>query len=140
PLVRNVSVRYNYNPDVEDSGPHIATVSVDLLSVELRGTTLEQFTAAWRKEAGPMPSAVSASFGAGGRRGPGGRPIEVKIEGDDLERLEEVSADIREWFAGFDGVFDLSDDLQPGTTQVAVRLRPGAGAMGVTGAMVSTQL
>src|SRR5690606_4469040 len=36
PLVRNVSARFNYNPDVEDGGPHVATVSVDLLSVEVR--------------------------------------------------------------------------------------------------------
>lgn len=140
PLVRNVSARFNYNPDVEETGPHVATVSVDLLSVEVRTTTLDEFTSAWREATGPLPSAVSASFGAGGRRGPGGNAIEIKIEGDDLERLEDVSAEIRAWFAEFDGVFDLSDDLQPGNPQVAVRLRPGAVGTGVTGEMIASQL
>lgn len=139
-LVANVSVRFNSNPDVEDPGPHVATVMVDLLSVEVRGTSLAEFTGAWRKAVGPLPSAVSSNFGAGGRRGPGGNALEVKIEGDDLEVLEQVSAELRAYFEAFDGVFDLSDDLQPGTSQLAVRLRPGASAMGLTGASVSSQL
>ena len=139
-LVRNVSARFNYNPDSEEGGPNLATVTVDLLSVEVRGTTLAAFTDTWRKATGPMPSAVSAAFGAGGHRRPGGNPIEVRIEGDDLARLQEVSAEIQAYFGGFDGVFDLADDLQPGTAQVAVRLRPGAGMMNVTGATVATQL
>lgn len=140
PLVRNVSARFNYNPDVEEPGPHTATVSVDLLDVEVRTTTLEAFTTAWRKEAGPMGSTVSATFGAGGRRGPGGNPIEVRIEGNDLERLGEVSGQIKEWFAQFDGVFDVADDMQPGTAQVAVKLRPDASTVSMTGASVSGQL
>ena len=140
PLVRNVSARFNYNPDVENPGPHVATVSVDLLSVEVRRTTLDEFTTAWRKRVGPMSSAVSANFGAGGRRGPGGNPIEVRIEGDDLSQLKEISAEIQEWFANYDGVFDLSDDLQPGTAQISLKLLPSASALSITGTMVQSQL
>ncbi len=140
PLVRNVSARFNYNPDVEEPGPHTATVSVDLLSVEVRKTNLADFTTLWRKEAGPMGSAVSAAFGAGGRRGPGGNAIDIRIEGDDLERLEDVAADIKGWLSQFDGVFDLADDLKPGTTQVGVKLRDGAGATSITGQTVASQL
>ena len=140
PLVRNVSGRFNYNADVDESGPHLATVSVDLLSVELRTVTLEAFTGAWRKALGPLPSSAAARFTAGGRGGPGGNPIEVRIEGDDLEELEGVAAEIKEWFAGFPGVFDLSDDLQSGATQVRVRLRPGTASTGLTGADLAARL
>lgn len=139
-LVRNVLARFNYNPDVEEPGPHVATVSVDLLSVEVRGTTLAEFTSAWRDEVGPMSSAIAASFGAGGRRGPGGSPLEVKLEGDDLERLEEAASEVESWFAGFSGVFDLSDDLQPGTAQVALKLAAGAGSTSATGSLVAGQV
>lgn len=140
PLVRNVTSRFNYNPDIEDTGPHVATVTVDLLGVEIRSLSLEEFTDAWRKETGPMGSAVAANFGAGGRRGPGGNAIEIRLEGDDLSRLEEVSRDVQDYFSKFEGVFDLADDLQPGTSQVAIRLRPGAATVDVTGAAVSSQL
>lgn len=140
PLVRNISGRFNYNADVDEAGPHLATVSVDLLGVEVRETTLEEFTAAWRKEAGPLPSSVSARFTAGGRGGPGGNPIEVRIEGDELEELEAVAAEIQRWFAGFPGVFDLSDDLKSGATQVRVSLRPGSGSTGVTGTLLASRI
>lgn len=139
-LVRNVTARFNYNPDIEDTGPHVATVTVDLLGVEVRSLSLEEFTAAWRKEAGPMDSAVAANFGAGGRGGPGGNAIEIRLEGDDLSQLEDVSRDVQEYFSKFEGVFDLADDLQPGTSQVAIRLRPGAATSRVDGAAVSQQL
>lgn len=140
PLVRNVSARFNYNPDVEDGGPHVATVSVDLLSVEVRDTTLDEFTTAWREAVGPLPHAISAHFGAGGRRGPGGNPIDIRIEGNDLQQLEEAATAIKDYFNGFAGVFDLADDLQPGSPQIVVRLRPGAASSTVTGAAVASQL
>lgn len=140
PLVRNVVARFNYNPDVEEPGPHVATVSVDLLSVEVRRTTLADFTAAWREEVGPMSSAIAASFGAGGRRGPGGNPIEVKIEGDDLDLLREAAKEVQAWFAGFAGVFDLADDLQRGTSQVALKLAADAGSSSATGSLVASQV
>ncbi len=140
PLVRNASVRYNHNPDVDETGPHVATVSIDLLSVEVRGTTLADFTAAWRDEAGDIPRAVTATYGAGGRRGPRRAALEVRIEGEDLDRMSEVSEEIRAWLSQFEGVNDVADDLQPGGSQVSVRLRGDAGAMSLTGAAVASQL
>ncbi|MCA9652070.1 MAG: efflux RND transporter permease subunit [Myxococcales bacterium] len=139
-LVRNVSARFNYNPDVDESGPHLATVTVDLLDVERRNTTLEDFSARWRKAVGPLPNAVSAKFGQGGRRGPGGNPIEVRLLGSDLERLELASERVQEWLGREPAVSDLSDDLEPGATQIRIRLRPGSGGTGLTGATLSAQL
>lgn len=139
-LIENTSVRFNYNPNADDSGPHIATVSVDLLSVEVRTTTLAEFTDAWREQLGPILNAVSASFGSGGRRGPGGNAIEARVSGDDLERIDEAAERIEAHFAQLAGVSDLSDDLELGTAQVRVRLRPGVGAPGLTGATIAAQV
>ncbi len=139
-LVRNTSARFNYNADVDESGPHVATVVVDLLDVERRGTTLEVFTSRWIEELGPLPHAVSAKFGRGGRRGPGGNPLEVRLLGDDLERLDEVASRVEDWLAREPAVSDLSSDLEPGSTQIRLRLRPGAGATGLNGATLSAYL
>ena len=139
-LVRNTSVRFNYNPDADDTGPHVATVSVDLLSVEHRNTTLAQFTERWREELGTIPDAVSARFGSGGRGGPGGNPIEVRLLGDDLQRLEEVAERVQQWLQQEPAVSDLGVDLEPGNPQIRVRLRPGAGATGLTGATLAAHL
>jgi HAE1 family hydrophobic/amphiphilic exporter-1 len=141
PLVRNVSARFNYNADVTDeSGPHLATVSVDLLGVEQRTTTLDAFSKAWREATGPLPSAAVTKFAQGGRAGPAGNAIQVEIQCDDLGRAKEVSARVQEWFSQRQGVFDVGDDLDPGSEQVRVRLKPGAGSTGLTGSAVAQQV
>lgn len=141
PLVRNVSARFNYNADVTDeSGPHLATVSVDLLGVESRSTTLTQFQSAWREATGPLPSAAVARFVEGSRGGPAGNAIQVEIQGQDLARAKEVSQRIQSWFMANQGVFDVGDDLDPGSEQVRVRLRPGAGGAGLTGSAIAQQV
>jgi hydrophobic/amphiphilic exporter-1 (mainly G- bacteria), HAE1 family len=140
PLVRNVTARFNSNADVDETGPHLATVSVDLLGVEERTVTLDAFSKAWREQTGPLASAANTSFTKGGRSGPAGNAIEVAIQCEDLERVQEVSARIQEWFAAYPGVADLGDDLDPGSEQVRVRLRAGAGATGLTGATVAAQV
>ncbi|HVI00365.1 MAG TPA: efflux RND transporter permease subunit [Enhygromyxa sp.] len=139
-LVENTSVRFNYNQSVEQTGPHVATVTIDLLSVEQRTTTLAEFTDAWREQLGPIPNAVATSFGAGGRRGPGGNAIEVRISGDQLARIDEAAERVKDYFAELDGVSDLADDLELGTAQVRVRLRPGVGSPGLTGSSVAQQV
>lgn len=141
PLVRNVSARFNYNADVTDeSGPHLATVSVDLLGIEARATTLDAFSQAWRAETGPLPSAAVTKFAQGTGRGPAGNAIEVEIQAEDLARTKEVSTRIQAWFMANPGVFDVGDDLDPGSEQVRVRLKPGAGSTGLTGTMVAQQV
>lgn len=140
PLVRHTSVRFNHNADVEEGGPNVATVTVDLLSVEHRNTTRAQFSERWREEIGTIPDAVSAKVGAGGRGGPAGNPVEVRLLGDDLERLDEVAGRVKEWLAEEPAVSDLSDDLEPGSPQLRIRLRPGAGATGLTGAALAASL
>ncbi|EDM75675.1 hypothetical protein PPSIR1_15765 [Plesiocystis pacifica SIR-1] len=139
-LVHNVTTRYNYNADVDGSGPHLATVSVDLLSVERRNTSTGEFSALWREALGPVPNAVATKFGAGGRRGPAGNAIEVRIQGGELERLDLIAEEVEQYFSQFAAVTDISDDLEFGTAQLLVRLRPGVGSPGLTGADLAKQI
>ncbi len=139
-LVKHTTVRFNYNRDVEETGPHLATVSVDLLSVEVRTTTLAEFSRAWREAIGPVKASAVTKLSAGGRRGPGGNPIEVRLQGDDLERLDEAATAVRQWFDSIEGTADLAQDLQPGAPQIRVHMRPGAGSTGLSGATLSQHI
>lgn len=138
-LVRNVTVRHNFNSDSPDTGPHIATVQVDLLSVELRNTSINEFTQAWRAETGPLSDATTARFTAPSR-GPGGAAIELRVQGNELDHLADAGQEIRRWMSEFDGVYDLSLDLEAGTPQVRVRMRQGALGASAQGTVVASQL
>ncbi len=138
-LVENVTVRFNYNPDSPDTGPHIATVQADLLSVEVRRSSLDEIEAVWREELGPLSDATSASF-TSAQLGPGGPPVELRVRGQDLDELAEAANEVATWVEAFEGTFDIAVDQQAGTPQVHVRLRPGALGSEAQGTQVAQQL
>ncbi|MFK0571764.1 efflux RND transporter permease subunit [Endozoicomonas sp.] len=139
PLIENIAERYNFNPDASESGPHIATVKVDLRSAELRNTLLDDFLNAWRKEVGELPELIALVF-TEGSFGPSGRAIEVRVQHQNLETLKAASLDIQSFLGTFDGVSNLMDDMRRGKEEVVISLRPGAESFGVDGQLIASQL
>lgn len=139
PLVRNVLVQYNFNPDAFEAGPHVATVTADLLSAETRNARIDDIFALWREEVGTITDVLSLTFKEP-QIGPAGLPIEIRLQGEDLDRLKAASLDLLAWLDGYPGVTDLADDLRPGKPEVRLRLREGALSMGLDAATIARQL
>lgn len=72
--------------------------------------------------------------------GPAGRPIEIRVQGDDLLRLQGASRRIRGFLGEYAGVSELGDDLRPGKPELRIRLRPGATAATVDTSVLMRQL
>jgi hydrophobic/amphiphilic exporter-1 (mainly G- bacteria), HAE1 family len=138
-LVRHVSVRYGVNADAFESGPHLATVTVDLLGAERRTVTLDDIVERWREVLGELPDVLSLAFKEPGI-GPGGHAIEFRLEGQDLDELKTAATELNGWLGGYVGTRDLLDDLRPGKRELRLRLRSGASALGVDAATIATQL
>jgi multidrug efflux pump subunit AcrB len=138
-LVRNVSVIFGRNPDAYESGPHVARVVADLLSAEIRDAPLDEIRNAWRDEVGEVADVIAIKF-TEPAIGPGGRPIDLRLIGYDLERLKAASNELQAWLKDFAGVVDLSDDLRPGKREYHLRLKPGAGALGLDARTVADQV
>jgi len=138
-LVRNVTIIYGQNPDANETGPHVARIITDLLSAEVRATSIDQFRQAWAREVGEIADIITLTYSEPAH-GPGGRQIEIRLVGDDLDQLKGASHQLQQWFNRFDGVIDISDDLRPGKRELRLRLKPNAGTLGVNAAMLSTQL
>ncbi len=138
-LVNNITVIYGQNPDAYESGPHVARIIVDLLSAEVRNTSIDEFRIAWRQQVGDLPDVISLKY-TEPVIGPGGRAIEVRLKGADLQQLKSASHDLQNWFNGFAGVQDVSDDLRPGKRELRVRLLESAGVLGVNALTVSSQM
>ncbi|HPJ26233.1 MAG TPA: efflux RND transporter permease subunit, partial [Synergistaceae bacterium] len=51
-LVQNAYVQFNQNSEAFEKGPHVATITVDLLPPEERGGTIEAYLAEWRRQMG----------------------------------------------------------------------------------------
>jgi multidrug efflux pump subunit AcrB len=138
-LVRNITIIYGENPDAFETGPHVARIIIDLLGAEIRNTDLDQFRNAWRDEVGNLSDVISLKY-TEPAVGPGGRPIEVRLKGFDLDRLKSVSQQMQDWFNSYTGVTDVSDDLRPGKREIRLRLKDSAGVLGLNARSVSDQV
>ncbi len=138
-LIQNAYVQYNLNSEAFENGPHVATITVDLLTAEKRSGTIDAYLAAWRDEIGDLPDVLTLTLSEPGF-GPGGRPIEVRLRGDDLHELKTAATDLKAWFARFEGVVSLADDLRTGKPELRMRMREGAHGMGIDAADVGRQL
>ncbi|MGD8588153.1 MAG: efflux RND transporter permease subunit [Chromatiales bacterium] len=138
-LVKNVQVRFNVNQDANENGPHVATVTADLLTAEERVGKLDDIINRWRETVGEQPDVLALNFKEP-VIGPGGLPLEIRLYGSDLKQLKAASQELQAWLARYRGVFDLTDDLRPGKPELRLRLREGALALGVDATLVASQL
>ncbi|MDM8537939.1 efflux RND transporter permease subunit, partial [Desulfobacterales bacterium HSG17] len=139
PLLEHISILFNTNADAGESGPHVATVSIDLLTAENRNATIDQITSKWREYVGELSDVINISYKEPGI-GPGGLPIEIRLMGNDLSRLKTASTKLINWLYAYEGVADLNDDLRPGKPEFTVKLKKGALAMGYNAQTIAGQL
>lgn len=139
PLVKNTSVFFNTNIDANESGAHIATVSADLLPAQFRQQNIKSLVQNWKKNTGPVADVISIKF-TDKERGIAGNGIDIRIQGDSLTDMKKVSRALIKWLKGFDGVFNLSDDLRYGRNDIGIHLKDEAGVMGVSASQLAQTL
>lgn len=138
-LVQHITSSFNTNRDADESGPHLATVRLDLLGAESRNSLIDDFIDAWRRDVGELALPVSLVFKQP-TMGPGGRDIEIRALHDDLGKLKSAAIEIRRYLDQFAGVYGVLDNMRMGKEEVLIRLRPGAESFGVDGQTIASQL
>jgi len=138
-LLKNISVLFNTNVDAQESGPHLATVSADLLPAGERVGTIQEMLDDWRERVGELPDVLSLKF-TDKERGVAGKAIDIRIKGNKPEMLKKASLELQHWLSGFRGVLDLSDDLRPGKPELRIHLREVAGALGVSARDIANEV
>jgi len=138
-LIKNIQVNYGVHADAPENGTHLATISLDLLSTEIRNTKIAELTSLWRENSGDLPSVISVQFREA-KVGPAGRAIEIRLSGNNLDQLSQASWELQNWLRGYAGVSNLLDDLRPGKPEYTIQLKHGALAAGVDARSISSQL
>jgi multidrug efflux pump subunit AcrB len=139
PLLKNILVRFNENRDAGTNGGHLATINVDLIEGNLRDAGNQEILNLWRQEL-PATLDVRRIILTESIIGPAGRAIELRLAHEDTHVLERASADLQHWLNGYDGVYNISDDLSLGKPELALSLKDGAGAVGLDARAISDQL
>ena len=138
-LVTSVAVIFNTNPDAYESGPHVAQVSADLLSAEIRDAGIDAVLDRWRQSTGDIADVIRIKY-TEPSLGPAGRAVDIRLQGADLTQLKQASIDLQRWMSGYVGVQDLGDDLRPGKREYRLRLKAGAGTLGLDAREVAGQV
>lgn len=138
-LVEAIQVRFNHNPSARESGTHVATVMVDLLTAELRTVTLDQLTERWRDEIGAIAGIHSLIIQEPGF-GPAGVPVELRLHGENLDALKAAAREAAEQLSGYTATYNVIDDLRPGRPQRTFTLAAGALGAGLSAEEVAGQL
>ena len=138
-LVKAMTVSYNENNDAFESGPHLATINVDLLTAETRHTKMQDFINLWRTNLGVIAAAQTISFKEPSI-GPSGRAIQIRLSGNNFEQLSEASYKLQNWLAGYPGVNNLMDNLRPGKPEFTLKLKDGAFGLGIDAQTIAGQV
>ncbi len=117
--------------EIPESGPHVGSVQAILLDSEKRGIHSNELMVAWEKEIGTIPGVKALTF-EGLQAGPPGAPIEVWIQGFDMEEILAASDELMQRLHAFDGVYQIRSDFSPGKQEIRLELKPEARTLGLT--------
>jgi len=138
-LIQHIQVFYSSNIDAGEEGPHLATISLDLLDAEKRNASLNDLRRLWMESTGPIVDALSVQFKEP-QLGPAGQAISIRLQHDDLQQLSSAAWELQTWLEGYPGVSNLMNDLRLGKPQFSVSLLPGALASGLSAEQLAQQL
>ncbi len=117
--------------NVPRMGPHLGSAQTTLLPSERRGIHAKDLMVAWEKEIGPIPGVKSLII-EGYNAGPPGSPIEVWIQGHEMDEILAAADDLKKWLSQFDGVYQIRSDYAPGKNEMQLSLKPEARTLGLT--------
>lgn len=114
-----------------EGGAHIAEVGVELVGSKFRDLTTEEMLIRWRELTGPVPDAVELKFGSDAFSA--GDAINIILYGtQDVERLAQASAMVKQFLSTLAGVSDVADTFRAGKQEVQLSVRDSALPLGLT--------
>ncbi|MFH2130769.1 MAG: efflux RND transporter permease subunit, partial [bacterium] len=131
PLLKDRLVMVGQAVGGSNSGPHLGGIIVTLLDSERRGFHSKDLRIAWEKETGAIPGIKTLTF-EGMHGGPPGSPIEIWVQGHDLDRILAASEELIGRLRKFDGIYQVQSDFSPGKNEIRLELKHEARALGLT--------
>jgi multidrug efflux pump subunit AcrB len=119
--------------------PHTGSVRVELLESADRGVHSKVLMDRWQEIIGKAPGAVSLSI-EGMEGGPPGKPIEIWIQGQNMDQILLAADQAVKRLQKFEGVSQIQSDFRPGKNEIRFALKPEARTMGLTVADLARQL
>ena len=110
-------------------GGHMGEVTMQLTPSQARALETREVADLWRERVGHIQDAVELTFGTS--LFSVGQAINIQLEGNRVEELKEVAAEIRTKLAEYPGVIDISDSFRSGKAELKLDILPSGEALGL---------
>ncbi len=130
--------KVGFAPSGTGSGASIGEVTIELLEASERTVVADAIVAKWRELTGPIPGAIELTFLANTSRS--GNPIELLLHGNDLPRLRQATAMVKDALNAIEGVTDVNDSDRAGARELKIDILPRGEALGLRQADVARQV
>ena len=126
------------NPDTEGLVEHVAffissdveaSFRVVLTKAEFRSVSATEIERLWRSEVGLLPNVRKQRYYSS--EGPSGAAISLSLSGTNPDELTMASAELQQYLAQFNGVYDIYNSQGSGSKEVLINLKPFASQVGV---------
>jgi len=117
--------------DMVQVGPNFGVVQVIFLESEKRGIHSKDLRVMWQDVVPEIPGIKSLTF-EDMKAGPPGAPIEIWIQGQDLNKILAAADDLMNRLRQFNGVYQIRSDFSPGKNEMRLELKPEARTLGLT--------
>ncbi|SFG72663.1 efflux RND transporter permease subunit [Neptunomonas qingdaonensis] len=121
------------------SGDEFGSLYVEMTPIDTRTITNRQFIKAWRTKIS-IPAGIEKFSIDQSTSGPGGKPIEIKLSGDNVSTLKQASLEVQSVLKQYTGLSNIDDDLPFGKSQLIYELTPEGEASGLKLQQVGRQL
>jgi len=121
------------------TGERIGALFVELRPPDARALGNRAFIDAWRQRIA-LPHGVESFTITEERTGPVSRDLEIRLTGDDPERVKQAALGLGEALGALPGVSAIDDDLPYGREQLIYALKPAGEALGLTLVELGRQL
>ncbi|MFT5720275.1 MAG: multidrug efflux pump subunit AcrB [Motiliproteus sp.] len=112
-------------------GGHNGRVRFEIVAPEQRtlNITSSELVREWRKKIGAISGAETLTFRA--EIGRSGDPLDVRLNGQNLEQLGAMAAELRQYMTRYPNLFDIADSLSDGKQELQLELKPAAQMLGL---------
>lgn len=112
-------------------GTRHGSIYVELVPSDSRSVSNKEFIEAWKSKV-KLQSGIENFTIASRRVGPSSRDLNIKLSGDDANKIKSAALSLQETLKSIEGVGALDDDLPYGTEQLIYDVTDEGKALGLT--------
>ena len=105
-------------------GSNFGEVIIELTPKQERTRGVDEIMAAMRKETLTISGIEELNYITQEGGPPQGQDVEVKVKGDQFDKLTELTDMLKTELARIDGVYDIRDDFRTGKSELRIYLKP----------------